>query len=213
MVTTPWSHLLEEKTKETPTRIPFINNRTLPSLSEIINTHWSILQSIDRNISDVSVNKPIISCRRNANLKDFVGSHSIKINTNVNRKGRPMRRNTIGKCKPCFSKEGNLCYIQIKPASSFKRHFDTYHNVDCKSMTVIYFMECDLCTGKQYVGKCESSLNIRINTHRSDVRPSNGPPCDKHFQLNGRDFNKHARFKIIERVEQPPDKNADLCAL
>ena len=74
-------------------------------------------------------------------------------------------------------------------------------------------MECELCPGKQYVGKCETQLNTRINAHRSDVWRTNGPPCDKHFQLDGHSFNTHARFTIIEKIEKPPNNKNDLRAL
>ena len=73
-------------------------------------------------------------------------------------------------------------------------------------------MECELCPGKQYVGKCEKPLNIRITTHRSDVWRTNGP-CYKHFQLNGHSFNTYAWFTIIEKIEKPPNNKQDLHAL
>ena len=57
---------------------------------------------------------------------------------------------------------------------------------------------------KQYVGKCEWTMNRRINSHRNDVWRAEGPPCDKHFQQEGHDFNKHAKFTILEKLEKPP---------
>ena len=65
-------------------------------------------------------------------------------------------------------------------------------------------MECTLCERKQYVGKCEWSFNRRINSHRNDVWRVDGPPCDKHFQQENHDFNKHAKFTVIEKIEKPP---------
>ena len=190
---------------------------TLPSLSKIINKNWKILQ-IDRNIKDFFVNKPIISYRRNRNLKDMLGSNTIENNIKVIRKSKGENKNVIGKCLPCFSKEGNLCCTQLKTTLSFKsnkinRRYDIYHHVSCKSSNLIYLMECELCPGKQFVGKCETSMNIRINTHRSDVWRTNGPPCDKHFQLEGHNFNEHARFTIIEKIEKPPNSKSDPRAL
>ena len=40
---------------------------------------------------------------------------------------------------------------------------------------IMYLMECILCN-KQYVGKAETSFNIRLNNHRKDVnsRHNNG---------------------------------------
>ena len=61
-------------------------------------------------------------------------------------------------------------------------------------------MECCLCEKSQYVGKSEYSVNLRINTHRNDVWRTDGPPCDKHFQMPGHNFNTHAKFTLIEEV-------------
>ena len=60
-------------------------------------------------------------------------------------------------------------------------------------------MECCLCEKSQYVGKSEYSVNL-INTHRNNVWGSDGPPCDKHFQMPGHNFNTHAKLTIIEEV-------------
>ena len=56
-------------------------------------------------------------------------------------------------------------------------------------------MEYSLCEKSQYVGKSEFSLNLRI-----DVRRTDGPPCDKHFQMLGHNFNVHAKFTMTEEV-------------
>ena len=61
-------------------------------------------------------------------------------------------------------------------------------------------MECCLCEKSQYVGKSEYSLNLRINTHRNDVWRTDGPPCDKHFQMPDHNFNAHTKFTITEEV-------------
>ena len=57
---------------------------------------------------------------------------------------------------------------------------------------------------KQYVGKSETQMNTRINTHRNEVWRDAGTPCDKHFQLPNHNFTQHARFTIIEVLEKPP---------
>ena len=44
-----------------------------------------------------------------------------------------------------------------------------FHNVNCASSYVIYFMECILCN-KQYVGKAETTFNTRLNNHRKGQR-------------------------------------------
>ena len=61
-------------------------------------------------------------------------------------------------------------------------------------------MESCLYEKSQYVGKSKYSLNLRIDTHRNDVWRTNGPPCDKHFQMSGHNFNAYAKFTIVEEV-------------
>ena len=61
-------------------------------------------------------------------------------------------------------------------------------------------MECSLCEKSQYVGKSEYSLNLRMNTHRNDVWRTNGPPCDKHFQMPRYNFNVLAKSTITEET-------------
>ena len=39
-----------------------------------------------------------------------------------------------------------------------------------------------------------------MNTHRNNFWRTDGPPCDKHFQMPGHNFNVHAKFTIIEEV-------------
>ena len=43
-------------------------------------------------------------------------------------------------------------------------------------------------------------MNLRINTHENDVWRADGPPCDKHFQNPRHKFNEHAKFSIIEKI-------------
>ena len=87
--------------------------------------------------------------------------------------------------------------------SVFTLNKDTFlirDNVTCKSSCVIYLMECCLCEKSQYVGKSEYILNLRINTHRNDVWRTDGPPCDKYFQMPCHNFNDDTKFTIIEEV-------------
>ena len=71
-------------------------------------------------------------------------------------------------------------------------------------------MECSLCKNHQYVGKSEWSFNKRINTHRNDVCRPDGPPADKHFQLPNHNFNQHAKFTILEKLEKLPSNKQEL---
>ena len=61
-------------------------------------------------------------------------------------------------------------------------------------------MECTICN-LQYVGKNETSFNIRLNNHRKDVKDLEAILADKNFQKIGHRFNKHARFTIIDGLK------------
>ena len=60
-------------------------------------------------------------------------------------------------------------------------------------------MECTLCN-KQYVGKTDTAFNIRLNNHRKDTKNLSAILACRHFQQQGRNFNSHAKFIIIDEL-------------
>ena len=52
---------------------------------------------------------------------------------------------------------------------SNQRGLYNFHQVTCHSNYVIYLLECIMCK-IQYVGKSETSFNIRLNNHRKDIK-------------------------------------------
>ena len=73
-------------------------------------------------------------------------------------------------------------------------------------------MECILCK-MQYIGKAETVFNLRLNKHRKDTKKTNSILASKHFQEQGHNFNKHAKFIIIDkRVKlHAPKKHCEKC--
>ena len=63
-------------------------------------------------------------------------------------------------------------------------------------------MEFILCS-KQYVGKAETSFDIRLHNHRRDVKKVDGIMACKRFQKESCIFNKHPKFTIIDRLTPP----------
>ena len=61
-------------------------------------------------------------------------------------------------------------------------------------------MECILCN-KQYEGKIETSFNIRLNNHQKDVKKVDAKMACKYFQPESHNFNKHAKFTIINQLK------------
>ena len=53
----------------------------------------------------------------------------------------------------------------------------------------------------QYVGKAGTAFNIRLNNHRKDVKDPKTIPVEKHFNQTGHNFNLHAKFIIIEQLQ------------
>ena len=68
-----------------------------------------------------------------------------------------------------------------------------FHKVTCYSNYVIYLLEC-IMSKIQYVGKSETSFNIRVNNHRKDIKNPNTVEACKHFNNNGHTFSKHGKF-------------------
>ena len=212
----PRNNLLENKERKQSNRLPLITtyNRTLPNLKHIVKNNWDIL-TIDRELRETFKEPPIIAYRRNKNLRDMIGGNTIINNKKVIKQST---KRQIGKCEPCFSRENNLCCQQILTTSTFQSNqngkiYNILHNVNCKTENCIYLMECTICPYAQYIGKAEGPLNIRINQHRYDVRRPTGPPCDKHFLKSGHNFNRHAKFTVIEKIENIPSSKIELTKL
>ena len=71
-------------------------------------------------------------------------------------------------------------------------------------------MERTLCK-IQYVGKAETPFNIRLNNHRKDAN-GNSPkaiPAFTHFKQPGHNFNKHAKFTLIEQINNTINTDID----
>ena len=71
-------------------------------------------------------------------------------------------------------------------------------------------MECTLCS-KQYIGKTETALNIRLNNHKKDTKNSNKILAFKHFQQQGHNFNSHTKFIIIDKLVNISSSKDILC--
>ena len=52
----------------------------------------------------------------------------------------------------------------------------------------------------QYVRKTDTAFNLRLNNHRKDAKTPNSYLAFTHFQEKGHNFNKHAKFIIIDKM-------------
>ena len=60
-------------------------------------------------------------------------------------------------------------------------------------------MECALYK-RQYTSKSETAFNIRLNNHRNDVYKANAPEAVQYFKLPRQNYNGHAKFTLIEQL-------------
>ena len=190
--------LLNKNPEEVKQSIPIsiTYNRTLSKIKPIVDKHWHVLQ-VNPELKERFQLPPIIAFRKNENLKQIIGSNKIEHNKKLIRSNNKVN----GKSSPCLSNTRTLCCKQVVSTTSFKnnqtnRVFKIFHNINCKSTFLIYLPECNIL----YVGKSETTFNTRLNNHRKDVKDPNALPADKHFTLPGHDFNKNAKFILIEKL-------------
>ena len=196
--------LLTDKAKKPSNRTPFTTtyNKQLPQVQKIINRHWHLLLT-HKDIAPSFTERPVVAYRRNRNLRELIGQMHLSRDKKILKTRK--KSTTNNGCKACLTTTWNQCCRHIVSAKTFRSNvtgeeFPILHNLNCKSKHCIYLAHCTLCKGSQYVGKSEPPANLRINTHRYDVTSSNGCPFDKHFNLPNHDFNKHARFILIEQL-------------
>ena len=161
--------------------------------------HWHVLQ-VNPELKERFQSSLIIAFRKNKNLKQIIGSNTIEHNKKLIRSSNKVN----GKSSLCLSNTRTHCCKHIVSTTSFKsnqtnRVFKIFHNINCKSKFLISLLECNICN-IQYVGKSETTFNIRLNNHRKDVKDPNTLPADKHFTLPGHDFNKNVKFTLIEKL-------------
>ena len=71
-------------------------------------------------------------------------------------------------------------------------------------------MECDLYQ-KQYVGKSNTSVNIRLNNHLKSVMKPVTISVERNFQERKDVPNKLAKFIVIEKLTNTNKSKVNLC--
>ena len=195
--------LLTEKEKQRNARTPFTTtyNHHHPPIQQIINAHWPILQTSKRTATALT-DPPVVAYRRNKNLRDILGQTHLSRGKKIVKSTKPDRYTGS---YACLTSTKNQCCRHVQSTKTFSSDntgetLRILHNLNCRSQNIIYLGHCALCPRTQYVGKSEPPANLRINTHRRDVTGPLGGAFDKHFAQEGHDFNKHARFTIIEQI-------------
>ena len=60
----------------------------------------------------------------------------------------------------------------------------------------------------QFVGKEETTFNLRLTIHRKYTKKPNSILACKYFQEKGHNFNKHAKFIITDKLVNVQGKEA-----
>ena len=63
----------------------------------------------------------------------------------------------------------------------------------------MYLLECLLCK-MQYFGKSGTSLQIRLNNHRKDIKNPHAMEACTHFNNWNHVFHKHGKFILIGQL-------------
>ena len=150
--------------------------------------------------------------KTNKNLKEIIGGTRIE-NDKVKKFSIPFR---TGKCTPYLSGAITLCCNQVMTTNTLtsqqtKQTFKISLNLNCKSEYVFSLLECILYK-LQYARKAETTFNLGLNNHRKDTKKPNSILACKHFKEQGHNFNKHAKFIIIDKlVNTVPKKHCKKC--
>ena len=163
------------------------DNHFYPNISKVIKKYWS-LPAINESL------KVIFDCQW---VTAFRQNKGIDI-------GRQILKLKPGKDFLCLKNLRSLCCKQVRETAAIKSQqtkkiYKIFHNVNCASRYVIYLMEGILCN-KQNVGKAGISFNIRLNNHSKDVNKVDAIMACKHFQQESRNFNKCAKFTVIDQL-------------
>ena len=138
----------------------------------------------------------------------MIGDTNIE-NNKIVRKQKPILKN--GYCKPCFSRTNNLCCKQAAPTTTFKSNatlktYQIFHPLNCIRSYIICSLECLKCQ-IQYVVKSGTDFKIRLHKkektqNKKDVTRKDSIPASNDFDIEGHNFKIHAKFILIEQLNQ-----------
>ena len=80
--------------------------------------------------------------------------------------------------------------------------FKIFHQFNFKSSYLIHLLQCRFFQ-LQNLGKSEISFNIRLNNQRKESKNRNPIIVCKHFQNSNHNFQRDAKFTLIEQITKP----------
>ena len=79
------------------------------------------------------------------------------------------------------------------------RTYKIFHQLTCRSQTIIYLLQCRICF-IQYVGKSETTFNLRLNNRRKDSKKKDAILACLHFEKSNHIFQRDAKFVLTEQI-------------
>lgn len=144
-------------------------NPALPPVGKIINKHKYLLK-LDAELTRVIVPERIfVSYRGNKTLKNLIVPSKLKTSP-ITEENRPVFGSF--KCKD----NCKLCKSFMESPDKIRsfhtdREFNFEHALDCKSMNIIYKLDCLPCM-RTSIGSTKNAMNSRWPGHKSHIRKS-----------------------------------------
>ena len=172
--------------------------------SQIINKHMHLLYQSER-MKHVFKEPPLVSFRRSRNLQDLLVSSKLKNPVDHEEETPGFTKCPSAKCSlRNFIKEGQKFTSTVTHQS-----FTINSHIHDKMSWIIYLITCRKCA-QQYVGKTKTTLYIRFNNHKSDIKlhntsKSKNLPIGRHFSSPGHSVNDIS-IMGIEQIHKQSDE-------
>lgn len=167
--------LLKYKLKTENNRVPLVLtfSKALPNIHSILRKHLKTLHQSDR-LKKAFPDPPIVAFKRDKNIKDIL----------VHKKHNLIFYKQQNVCRPC-AKNCVLCSHVIE-SGTFKDNDGNEYTVqgliDCKTVGVIYGINCTECNKLIYIGQTGDTLYQRMLLNFSKIRTrKTDDPIANHF--------------------------------
>ena len=163
----------------------FITNYhpTMPSISNIVKKHWTVLTDDYPEMKNCFPKPSTIAYKRHKNIKDLLIRAKLPPKRGPTRKINGFR-NCGELCKMCTYTSRTT--IRTHTSKYTKKTYDINSPINCKTCGVIYKISCDKCPNFSYNGETSREFRGRANEHYNDAESKNkAKPCGLHFSLPG----------------------------
>lgn len=185
--------LLEYKPKKENDRVPLviIFSKALPNIHSILRKNLKILHQSNR-LKKIFSDPPIVAFKRDNNIKDIL----------VHKKHNLQFYKQTNGCGPC-GKNCALC-SHINETKVFcdntGKEYTIQGQINCKTVGVVYAINCTKCEKLIYVGQTGDTLYQRMLLNFSKIRTNKtDDPVANHFIQHNYSM-KNLKVTAIERV-------------